>query len=183
MSDSSNFVVSRQFCRLRKIAASRVRAYDHSSAGAQRIHTTRNPRHEAALNNSASTRQTDMTVVEDRDTPASLVTDESRLQQAPRISAAWCGDELVLLDATTGRYFTLNRVGGRMWELLATSRSAKDLAVCLRAEYDVPPATGEATLERDVLCMLDNMRHAGLLVAASPSSAPTLHTSNPRRNR
>jgi hypothetical protein len=122
-----------------------------------------------------------MTVLEDRQISASLVSNESRLQQAPRISAAWCGDELVLLDATTGRYFTLNRVGGRMWELLARSRSAKDVAACIRTEYDVEPATGEATLERDVERMLGDMLEAGLLVAESPLSAARSTTSNPRR--
>jgi hypothetical protein len=122
-----------------------------------------------------------MTVLEDRASPVSLVSNERRLQQAPRISAAWCGDELVLLDATTGRYFTLNRVGGRMWELLATPRSAGDLVVCLRMEYDVRPATGDATLEQDVVRMLDDMLEAGLLVAESPLSAARSTTSNPRR--
>jgi hypothetical protein len=141
------------------------------------------PDNTLVANHSASTKQTDMTVLEDREIPASLMGNESPLHQAPRISAAWCGDELVLLDARTGRYFTLNRVGGRMWELLATSRSAKDLAVCLRTEYDVHPATGEATLERDVVRMLDNMLDAGLLVAEIPTPAPVSPTSNPRRGR
>jgi hypothetical protein len=124
-----------------------------------------------------------MTVFEDRDIPASLMSDDSRLQQAPGISAAWSGDELVLLDATTGRYFTLNHVGGRIWELLATPRSAGDLAVRLRMEYDVQPATGEATLERDVVRMLENMLDAGLLVAEKATSAPGSPTSNLRRGQ
>jgi coenzyme PQQ synthesis protein D (PqqD) len=124
-----------------------------------------------------------MTVLEDRGIPASLMSNESRLQQAPRISAAWCGDELVLLDATTGRYFTLNRVGGRMWELLATPRSAGDLVVCLRMEYNVRPATGDATLEQDVVRMLDNMLKAGLLVAEKATAALQSRTSNLRRGR
>jgi hypothetical protein len=124
-----------------------------------------------------------MTVLEDRDIRASLVSDERRLQQAPRISAAWCGDELVLLDATTGRYFTLNRVGGRMWELLATSRSAKDLAECLRTEYEVSPGLQGATLQRDVVRMLDGMSEVGLLVAEKPSPAAEPRMSNLRRGR
>jgi len=124
-----------------------------------------------------------MTVLEDREIPASLVSDERRLQQASRISAAWCGDELVLLDATTGRYFTLNRVGGRMWELLATSRSANDLAECLRTEYEVPPELYEVTLQREVVRMLDGMCEAGLLIAENPSPEAESPTSNPRRGR
>lgn len=117
-----------------------------------------------------------MTSLEDQDIGASRVSDELRLHQAPQISAAWCGDELVLLDPITGRYFTLNHVGGRMWELLATSRSANDLALCLRAEYEVQPGMRGATLQRDVVRMLDSMLDAGLLVAESPALAaePTM---------
>jgi hypothetical protein len=124
-----------------------------------------------------------MTVLEDRAIPASLASDDNRLRQAPHVSAAWCGDELVLLDAKTSRYFTLNRVGGRMWELLATTRAAKELAECVRAEYDVRAAAGEATLERDVARMLDFMLDAGLLVVESPSQAAESPASNPRRDR
>jgi hypothetical protein len=123
-----------------------------------------------------------MTVLENRAIPVSLVSDESRLQRTPHISAAWCGDELVLLDATTGRYFTLNHVGGCMWELLATSKSARDLVLCLRMEYDVPPATGDATLERDVVRMLGIMLDAGLIIAEQSTPAAKAPTSNPRRD-
>jgi hypothetical protein len=94
-----------------------------------------------------------------------------RLHQAPRITGAWCGDELVLLDSATGKYFTLNRVGGRMWELLATSRSATDLAECLSAEFELPTGVDAGTLQRDVMHMLDELRKSGLLVAATPSSS------------
>ena len=96
---------------------------------------------------------------------------EGRLHQAPRISSAWCGDELVLLDSTTGKYFTLNRVGGRVWELLATSRSANDLAEFLSTEYEVQPGLLEATIHRDVVRILDSMCKAGLLVAENRSAA------------
>jgi hypothetical protein len=123
-----------------------------------------------------------MTSLEDQDIPASRESDEHRLHQAPHISAAWCGDELVLLDATTGRYFTLNHVGGRIWELLGTSRSANDLAQCLSMEYDVRAAMHGSTLRRDIVCMLDNMFDAGLLVAENPALAAESSMSNWRRD-
>lgn len=112
-----------------------------------------------------------MAFLEGYDISTSRASLERRLHQAPHISAAWCGDELVLLNATTGRYFTLNHVGGRIWELLATSRSANDLALQLDREYEVQPATRGATLQRDVVRMLDDMFGAGLLVAENPAAA------------
>ena len=124
-----------------------------------------------------------MTSIEDRGVPASRVSDEHRLHQAAHISAAWCGDELVLLDATTGRYFTLNHVAGRMWELLTTPKSPEDLILYLRTAYDVPPAVHGATLRRDVARMIDNMLEAGLVAADNPASVPESSTSNWRRSR
>lgn len=124
-----------------------------------------------------------MTSLEDQSIPSWRVSDEIRLHQAPHISAAWCGDELVLLDATTGRYFTLNHVGGRMWELLAKSRSANDLAQCLRTEYDVRAAKHGSTFRRDLVHMIENMLDVGLLVVAeNPAFAAEPPMSSWRRD-
>gem|GEM_PF-4919578 len=68
-----------------------------------------------------------------------------------------------------------------MWELLATSRSANDLAQCLRTEYDVRPMHG-STLRRDIVHMIENMLDVGLLVAENPAFAAELPMSNWRRD-
>jgi len=124
-----------------------------------------------------------MTSIEDRGVPASRVSEQHRLRQAAHISTAWCGDELVLLDATTGRYFTLNHVAGRMWELLATPKSSEDLILYLCTAYDVPPVVRGATLRGDVVRMIDNMLEVGLLVAENPASVQESSMSNWRRSR
>lgn len=117
-----------------------------------------------------------MKLLKDRRIPALSESNERRLKQAPRISATWCGDELILLDATSGRYFTLNRVGGRIWELLAKSKPAEDLVGYLRAEFDVKPEH-DVTLHRDVVGMLDGMCNARLLVTEPQSTAAIPTTS------
>jgi hypothetical protein len=47
--------------------------------------------------------------------------------------------ELVALDVTKGVCYGLNRVGTRIWELIETPKSAREIAEILVAEFDVPP--------------------------------------------
>ena len=55
--------------------------------------------------------------------------------------------------------FTLNEVGGRIWELLDGRRSVRQIADALRREYDV--SSEEA--ERDLLEFLASLGSAGLI--------------------
>ena len=66
----------------------------------------------------------------------------------------------VLLDIDSGEYFSLNEVGGRVWELCDGSRSVAVIAEVLCAEYDVPPETAIA----DARELLESLAGAGLVV-------------------
>lgn len=50
------------------------------------------------------------------------------------------GDEMVLLDLRTERYFGLDNVGTRIWQLLAEHQSTRAVYDCLLREFDVAPA-------------------------------------------
>jgi hypothetical protein len=54
--------------------------------------------------------------------------------------------EAVLLNLTTGTYFSLNPVGTRMWQLIAESRSLANMLDTLLLEYEVD----RAVLENDL---------------------------------
>ncbi len=54
---------------------------------------------------------------------------QSRLDQAS-----------ILLNADTGRYFQLNPVAQRVWELLAAQIATESLATVISSEYDIPVA-------------------------------------------
>lgn len=47
--------------------------------------------------------------------------------------------ELVALDVTKGVCYGLNRMGTRIWRLLETPRSAREIADQLAPEFDVEP--------------------------------------------
>ncbi|MGO4496754.1 lasso peptide biosynthesis PqqD family chaperone [Paenibacillus sp. 2RAB27] len=46
------------------------------------------------------------------------------------------GDK-VLMNIANGRYYNLGKIGGRIWELIATPNSAIELVTKLLSEYDV----------------------------------------------
>ena len=49
------------------------------------------------------------------------------------------GDELVILDVHSARYFGLNDVGAFIWEQLEHDRSRDDLVDAVVAEYSIDP--------------------------------------------
>jgi hypothetical protein len=83
-----------------------------------------------------------------------------RLQRRGRVLAVTQSDAMVLMDLASGRYFTLNDVAGRIWELLATPRSMADIVAELAAEYDVKPER----LISDVLTLTERLVELSLLV-------------------
>ena len=63
--------------------------------------------------------------------------------------------ESVLLDLNTGLYFSLNSVGSFVWRLLDGSRTARDIAEHLSANYDVDPDTAARDTEELIRDLLD----------------------------
>lgn len=93
----------------------------------------------------------------DKDAQASAV----MLRRADELLSAAVGDELLLMSAAEGKYFNLNDVGARIWELLAQPVSAEGLAATLTAEYDVDIDDAR----EQVLEFLSALRERNLLVS------------------
>lgn len=106
----------------------------------------------------------------DRPSTASARAPRNRIRRAEHVRATWCGDELVLLDTRHDTYYTLNRVAGRLWDLLASPKTTAELVRFLRAEYDVDPTAGADAIEQDVSSLLRDLSTAGLVVAAAPNA-------------
>ena len=71
-------------------------------------------------------------------------------------------DEIILLDLQSGRYFGLQAVGVRAWELLATVGDTDAVLAALLAEY----AVDADTLRHDLDELWQGLIDAGLVVAA-----------------
>jgi len=68
--------------------------------------------------------------------------------------------ETVILDPTSGRYFGLDGVGARVWEMLHTTTTLQSMVATITAEYDVDAET----CERDLRALLAQLDEKGLVV-------------------
>ena len=68
------------------------------------------------------------------------------------------GGEGVILDLASGRYFGVDRVGARIWQLVAELGSLRRVHEQLLAEFDVAPDI----LECDLLEFADRLVTRGL---------------------
>jgi len=70
------------------------------------------------------------------------------------------GDEYVLLNTQTERYFSLNYVGARFWELLSGGLNIPSAIEKLLAEYEVD----RETLEKDLYALLKKLENDQLVI-------------------
>lgn len=67
--------------------------------------------------------------------------------------------EGILLSLDSGKYFGLDAVGTRIWQLLATGPTLGGVCDTLAAEFDAEPAT----IEVDLLALLTELSTHGLV--------------------
>lgn len=66
------------------------------------------------------------------------------------------------LNLQTGKYYSLNSVGRRMWILLAEENSLDEVRDVIISEYDAPPER----VDKDLMALLAGLKTAGLLAKA-----------------
>ena len=84
-----------------------------------------------------------------------------RFTVSPRVLCQEVAGEAVLLDLETEKYFGLNTVGLRVWQLLQRSGDPGEIFRTLASEYSVDPDT----LAADLQDLLQRLRQAGLVHA------------------
>ena len=88
-----------------------------------------------------------------------MITDRSTVVVTQGLTAADLGGEAVVLDAKSGRYYGLNELGARIFELARKPRSVERLATILLQEYDVEAEK----LKEDLLAFLHEMEQRQLI--------------------
>jgi hypothetical protein len=76
--------------------------------------------------------------------------------------------EAIILNVKTGKYFSLNEVGTRVWKLLAESVSVQTIYETIVNEYQVEAAR----CEQDIKTLLASLYHAGLVLQVEPVLQP-----------
>jgi len=89
-----------------------------------------------------------------------VLREDSRVSTAPGSLSTTVQDEVVILDPASGRYFGLDRVGARVWELMTASTSWSELLSTITTEFDVD----HARAEQDLRVLLEDLATKELIV-------------------
>ena len=90
--------------------------------------------------------------------PCAILTSSLVVATKDLVSSDLAG-EIVILSLQTGRYFGLDRVGARIWDLLRTPARVADIRDAIVGQYEVEPER----CERDVLALLQQLADQGLI--------------------
>ena len=91
---------------------------------------------------------------------------DSRPRRRSDVLAQAAGDTVILLTPDSGEYFTLNEVGGRIWELSDGSRSVAEIVAVLAEEYDAP----RDEIQADALDVLSQLAQERLVTDGAAGS-------------
>jgi hypothetical protein len=84
---------------------------------------------------------------------------EVRPRRVEHVIAREGDQEVLLLDVESGCYYTLNEIGGRIWELCDGASTVSEIVAALCADYDAAPAK----VGPDVHELLEELRRERLL--------------------
>lgn len=85
------------------------------------------------------------------------------VRSSDEVMASPLGEQTALLDRNRGVFYTLDEIGGFIWERLATPSSPDAIASELCQHYDVD----RATAERDVMDFLTQLSDVQLVLPAT----------------
>jgi hypothetical protein len=83
------------------------------------------------------------------------------LWRSLNVQSAHIDGETVLLDLSTGRYYTLNRLGSAIWEYYTNQNTIRDIHTAICDRFEV---ASEQALE-DIVDFVNHMAQEGLLVS------------------
>lgn len=93
-----------------------------------------------------------------------MTRDRTFVRTDDHISTKLDGEE-VILHRGSERYFGLNAVGTRLWDLLEEPRTIEDLVTTIREEFDV----SEERSREDVESFVDDLEAADLIEVSDES--------------
>ncbi len=79
----------------------------------------------------------------------------TRLTPNPDVLAGDVEDDVVLVNVGTGRVFTLNRTGYRIWQLVGEGFGREQVETTMLAEFDVEPAELRQEIDGCLRSLLD----------------------------
>jgi coenzyme PQQ synthesis protein D (PqqD) len=85
--------------------------------------------------------------------------DRTILRPSPDVQGTSMEGETVLLDLSTGRYYTLNRLGSVIWEYCTGHNTISDIQAVLYDRFEVSPDRARD----DLVALINQLVKEGLL--------------------
>ena len=82
-----------------------------------------------------------------------MIKTESYIKRNKEVFASEIDDEVVMMNVDSGKYYGMDTVGSRIWELIAEEIQVREVINKLMEEYDVE----EEQCEKDVLEFLNEL--------------------------
>lgn len=82
------------------------------------------------------------------------------IQLEPSLLYSKIGDEIVLLTIESGKYFKVDAVGSRIWEMIKEPMTIENLCQALTGEYDI---SSEECL-KDITLFLERLQEDNLIL-------------------
>ena len=86
----------------------------------------------------------------------------------PNVISETIGDETIIVNLTSGHYFSLQGANVDVWESVQRGHTAAEIAASLTRKYDVSEAGAEEAVTR----LLGELEQEELIVPAEDGSAP-----------
>ncbi|MES2355331.1 MAG: PqqD family peptide modification chaperone [Pseudomonadota bacterium] len=77
----------------------------------------------------------------------------TKIARADGLLSSYIGEELLMMSMSQSKYFNMNSVGSRIWELLETPTTQKELVTALTSEYEVSHDTARQQVEAFVVAL------------------------------
>jgi hypothetical protein len=78
-----------------------------------------------------------------------MLTSQSRLRpNEQEVAAKVIDGEAIIINLANGIYYSMDKVGGLIWEMLAETHSLEEVTTALTARYDVSSEQAQADVER-----------------------------------
>jgi hypothetical protein len=84
------------------------------------------------------------------------------------VAAKVIDGEAILINLSTGLYYSMGKVGGRVWSLIEQNRNCRDIASAISAEYEITAAAAA----NDVAELVAQLAAEKLIDAGPQDEAP-----------
>ncbi len=84
-----------------------------------------------------------------------------------RVAAEVVDGEAILIDLTTGVYYSMDGVAAIIWSLIERQQSGEEIVAALSGIYDVQPSE----IAADVAALMDTLLTEGLIISADEALA------------